>query len=42
MKHLFSLITALVAAGVMAVVLVRFFRRLRQIDQEMWGPPKKK
>jgi hypothetical protein len=42
MKVLIPLIMTLIAAGVMAVVLVRFFRRLRKIEEELWGPPKKK
>jgi len=42
MKCLLPLLMTLIAAGVMTFVLVRFFRRLRQIEQEMWGPPRKK
>jgi hypothetical protein len=40
MKSAISLLMALIAAGGMAFVFVRFKRRLRQIDEEMWGPRK--
>jgi len=40
MRYLVSVLLTLAAAGVMALVLRRFYRRLRQIEEELWGPPK--
>jgi hypothetical protein len=42
MRVAISLLLSLIAAGGMAFVFVRFMRRLRQIEEEMWGPPKAK
>lgn len=42
MRIAVSLLMSLIAAGGMAFVFLRFKRRLRQIEEEMWGPPKAK
>jgi hypothetical protein len=37
MRYLLMVVLSLVVTGAMGGILIRFFRRLRQIEKERWG-----
>ena len=41
-RNVSMLILSLVVVGVMAAALFLFFKRLDKIEEEQWGPKKKK
>jgi hypothetical protein len=40
MKHMLMLILALLVAGAMAFILIRYLRKLRKIEDDFWSANK--